>query len=114
MFFDDIQLVGEEITVILDVEETPGISSLKVYPNPVVSQAVIEYSTTKSEAITIFIYNQKGQLVRQLYHRPTQAGTHEVFWQGDDESGRLASNGLYLVRVTSASGSKAERVILYN
>ena len=114
LFFDDIQLVGEEITVILGVEETPGISSLKVYPNPVVSQAVIEYSTTKPEAITISIYNQKGQLVRQLYHRPTQAGTHQVFWQGDDESGRLASNGLYLVRVTSASGSNAERVILYN
>ena len=114
LFFDDIQLVGEEITIILDAEEISSSKSLNIYPNPVTSQAIIEFTTLEPEAISLLIYNQKGQLVRQITERPTQAGIHRVVWQGDDNSGRRLSAGLYLLRVVSNAGIKTEKVILFN
>ena len=114
LFFDDIQLVGEEITIILDAEEVSSIKALNVYPNPVTSQAIIEFSTLQPEAISILIYNQKGQLVRQLIERTTQTGIHRVVWPGDDNSGRPLSAGLYLVRVVADTLIETEKVMLLN
>ena len=113
-FFDDIQLVGEEIDVILGAEESSPNKSIRVYPNPVSTQAIVEYSATCSEDLSIFVYNQKGQLVRTLFQGLVSPGTHTVPWFGDDDLGERVSSGLYLVRVQSDTGSEAQRLIVLN
>lgn len=113
-FFDDIQLMGEEITIVLDIEDNSGSKFISVYPNPLRSQSIIEYSTTRPEEISIFIYNQKGQLVRKLSEHPTTGGTHRSVWSGDDDFGERVSGGLYLVKVMSNESSESKRIIVLN
>jgi endoglucanase len=112
LFFDDIQLMGEEITVVLDVEENSANRFLNVYPNPLRSQAIIEFSTSVSESAAICIYNQKGQLVRRLPELYAKPGINRVVWSGDDDSGERVSSGLYLVRVMSNDSFHSERVVV--
>ena len=112
LFFDDIQLMGEEITIVLDVEGNAGTKSLNVYPNPLRSQTVIEFSTSVAESASICIYNQKGQLVRRLSQLQAMPGTNRVVWSGDDEFGERVSGGLYLVSVTSNGSFKSKRVVV--
>lgn len=114
LFFDDIEVTGEEITIILDAEENSHSTSLKVYPNPITSLSIIEYSTTESERITIFIYNQKGQLVRTLSSLAAPPGEHRVVWAGDDDSGERLPGGLYVVRLMSNAAKLSEKVMLFD
>ena len=96
----------------LDVENNTDPKSLNIYPNPLRSQSIIEYSTTMQKEVLICIYNQKGQLVRKLLHHPATSGTHRAVWYGDDDFGGRVSSGLYLVKVMSNEHSKSERLMV--
>lgn len=111
-YFDDIELTGEEITIVLDVESSTDNISLNIYPNPFTGQSIIEYATTKSEEIFISIYDQRGQQVRMLFNGDVTPGAHSLVWHGDDDHGQRVASGLYLVRFLSNGVSRAKRLIV--
>ncbi len=53
--------------------------------------------------VRLDILNVRGQVVRTLVQRPLAPGEHTVHWDGRDESGRLASSGVYLYRLVAGS-----------
>ena len=71
------------------------------YPNPFNPETRVVYGVpqdaTGDEAMRLEIYNVKGELVRRLDVDKTP-GWHEVTWDGKDESGVVASTGMYLTR----------------
>lgn len=92
------------------VQLLPAIS--KVYPNPFRSRVSIELSLPKAEALTVSVYNLKGQLARTLFKGEKSAGTQSLNWDGTDLYNRQCSPGIYLIRLQSASGVSHKKLVL--
>lgn len=99
-------------TSITDDAIPPAALSLsRVYPNPFSSSAKIEYQLKESSPVTLSIYNQRGQLVKQLVSESKSAGTHTVSWDGRDASGRKVSSGIYFARLSIPGESSQKKLI---
>ncbi len=88
----------------------PAIS--RIYPNPFRSRVSIELSLPKTEALTVSVYNLKGQLVRTLFKGDKSAGTQSLIWDGTDLHNRQCSPGIYLVRLQSDNGVSHRKLVL--
>jgi len=97
------------------VEEPPKPAKLRlsVAPNPFNALLRINVTTPISGRMHIAVYNQTGQLVRQLRdtHVPS-AGVQTVLWDGKDGAARPVGSGVYLVRLTTPTAVVTERVTL--
>ena len=71
------------------------------YPNPFNPTTTISFSLTTeiTELTELIIYNLKGQKVKTLINDHFQKGDHSIIWNGDDESGKLVSSGVYLYKL---------------
>ena len=91
---------------------TPATLSLsRVYPNPFSSDTKIEYKLEEAAQVKLSVYNQRGQLVKQLVSGGKSAGTHTVSWDGRDTQGRKVSNGIYFARLISGKESSQRKLI---
>lgn len=82
------------------------------YPNPFSSETFIRYSLSKSDRTEICIYNIKGQKVRSLLSDNETSGLNEIVWDGRDDFGSPAANGVYFCRLTSGSKTLSRKLIL--
>jgi hypothetical protein len=85
-----------------------------VYPNPFVQETKIEFSLLKPERLSLAIFNEKGQLVRQLIAGSlVQEGKFQINWDGKDGSGNGLPAGVYYYSIQGElSGEKAGKVVL--
>lgn len=99
---------------ILSENEPLGIKHLSVLPSPfspVVAPVKIGYFLTTNfppAAVTIKIYNIRGELVRTLLDNDIQypgkfgskSSQKEIFWDGLTDQNYLARNGRYIIQVS--------------
>jgi len=88
---------------------TPAIHA---YPNPFNPSTTIQYRIGTAGSASVVVHNAAGQVVRCLVKNNHAAGTHEVIWDGKDESGRPVASGTYFVRLTTPTAVVTERVTL--
>lgn len=81
-------------------------------PNPFTAQTSIHYALPGSEAVEISIYDLAGRLVRQLVERTESAGNHRIEWDGESDSGRRVSPGVYFIRMVSGNNRDTRRVVM--
>jgi len=86
--------------------------SISAYPNPFSSASTLEYDLKEPSDVEIAVYNLKGQLVKHLQAGTKQAGTHTLYWDGCDDNGQPAANGIYLYKLASGKLSSTRKVIL--
>ncbi|MGM0704436.1 MAG: T9SS type A sorting domain-containing protein, partial [Bacteroidota bacterium] len=78
-----------------EVEEVlPTEITLTAYPNPVQSQATVQYTLTEAEDVRFEVYDMLGRRVATLTNERKQAGVHEMQFDAND----LAS-GVYFGRL---------------
>ena len=65
------------------------------YPNPFNPITTISFSIPKKSEVNLNIYNVKGQKVKTLLTDNVEEGDYTVIWNGDDESGKIVSSGIY-------------------
>ncbi len=65
------------------------------YPNPFNPITTINYEIITSEQIKLEIYNIRGQHIRTLVDSFQQPGNYEIVWDGKNENGIMATNGIY-------------------
>lgn len=66
------------------------------YPNPFNPTTTIFYDLPVESAVTLTIYNVRGQKIRTLIeNRTTAAGRQRVAWDGQDDFGKPVSSGIY-------------------
>ena len=102
------------------------------YPNPFNPETTIRFTLTdelfasgQPVVVTVRVLNLLSQLVafpvalnhpagavevRSLEY--TQAGQHEAFWDGTDQSGRQVASGVYLLTLTVNGQSKTGKMIV--
>ena len=86
---------------------------LSVFPNPFNTSTSILYKVAENSKISLTIYNLFGQKIRELVNEEKQQGTHSVSWDGRDENGSMATNGLYFCRVvTNEKETQMKRIVI--
>ncbi|MDZ7290402.1 MAG: T9SS type A sorting domain-containing protein [candidate division KSB1 bacterium] len=92
------------------------------YPNPFLSAAksrstgnpstTIAFSLPKTTHVTLTIFNALGQKVRTLLDRRSDAGRHQVVWDGRDEAGKPVQSGVYLVVMKTGNFLQTRKLIM--
>jgi FlgD Ig-like domain len=72
-------------------------------PNPFRPSTRITYALPSARNVALKVYNVGGQVVRVLQSGPRPAGTHDVTWDGRDESGRRVAAGTYFYRLDAGA-----------
>jgi hypothetical protein len=81
-------------------------------PNPFGSETSIGFATPSAGRVELGVYDLAGRLVATLVDRELPAGSHVAVWDGRDESGHGAPDGVYLVRLETAGRELCGRMIL--
>jgi len=89
---------------------SPGITS--VFPNPSGGPFGIVCSFPGTEPPEARVYSLSGRLVRVLVPDVIEEGSCTFAWDALDLSGVEAPSGVYLLRVTAASGSDSARLVV--
>lgn len=85
-----------------------------VYPNPFCRETTIEFSLNKTEKVSISVYNELGQLIKTLViENSVNPGKFKLVWDGTDNSGSKAANGIYLYSISNQNKViKSGKIIL--
>ncbi|MBE0433842.1 T9SS type A sorting domain-containing protein [candidate division WOR-3 bacterium] len=79
---------------------------IRTWPNPFVQQLSIEFAIPAETEITISIYDVAGRLVKYL-HKGAIGSAGVLRWQGEDEIGKTAPQGVYFLRVEDPATNKS-------
>lgn len=97
-----------------DLSSTPSaiLSGLTVkhYPNPFNPQMRIDFGMPREGALTIAVYNLRGELVRILLDEVVTAGPGHVVWDGTDSGGQVAAAGVYFYVAEAFGASTVGKV----
>ncbi|MEF3694998.1 MAG: M1 family aminopeptidase [Candidatus Cloacimonadota bacterium] len=96
---------AEEVGVVI----APSLSS---YPNPFNPLTTISFSLPEASPVKLELYNLRGQKVKNLVQTELSRGTHQLAFDGRDESGRALSSGIYLLRLNCAGTQLIRKITL--
>jgi hypothetical protein len=79
---------------------------LKVFPNPLRSNATIEFDLKTSSDVMIKVYNLSGRVVKQINKDDLNAGNHQISFNASD-----LPNGTYIIQMQAGVSSKTAKFI---
>jgi hypothetical protein len=82
------------------------------YPNPFNPQTRILYQLPEAGAVTLVVYNVRGQAVCRLVDEVQEAGEHEVVWEGLDGAGRPVASGIYFYQLFAGQFAETRKMLL--
>jgi len=106
------------VTVATDIndelpQELPNSYSISQnYPNPFNLSTAIRYTLPTRSQVTISIYNVMGQKVNTIVEGSKSVGSHIVFWDGTDKTGKVVSSGVYFYRIHAGDFVESKRMML--
>lgn len=104
-----------EVMTYVSFDENEIIYPFKLmpnYPNPFNPETTIQYSVSQDTPVELTIYNIKGQKVKTLVNEIQTKGTHEIVWDGKDETNNSVSNGIYLYKLSAESKTDIRKMTL--
>jgi hypothetical protein len=106
-------LVDDSTTVLGADPGAPPVpgGALTAAPNPFRSTTSIRLSLARGEEVDVNVYDVSGGLVRRLAQGTLPAGSHELLWDGRNDSGNPVGNGFYFIRARSSGGLRTTKVV---
>jgi hypothetical protein len=91
---------------VVDAPDVTGFEagSTRLYqnsPNPFNPRTVLRFSLAQTGHAELAIYDVNGRLVKTLVDGRTEAGMHEVVWDGTDASGNPVASGVFWSQLSS-------------
>lgn len=80
-------------------------TTLTATPNPISSSTVISFSVPIESRVSVRITDALGQVVRTLTDEQLSAGTFQLYWNGNTDTGISASAGAYYCELAMQSPS---------
>ena len=68
-------------------------------PNPLKASTTIQYSLPSQGRVTIEVFDIQGRRVAGLLDGEKTAGYHGIIWNGTDDAGGKAAQGVYFCRI---------------
>ena len=97
------------------VSVTPEAHSLTVFgasPNPFNPATEIVFANSRTEELSVAIFDLRGHLVADLVDRVYSPGKHRVAWQGTDGQGQAVPSGVYFYMVKGESERQVGKMTL--
>jgi hypothetical protein len=119
LYYYKLEAIGRDGAVVfygpypaMAAERQSGYSLSQNVPNPFRrgTGTVIHYSVANSEIVRIRILDAAGRLVRTITKK-AGPGDNQVTWDGEDQSGRRVTSGVYFYEIETV-GFTAERKML--
>tara|TARA_Y100000588_G_scaffold395316_1_gene523106 strand:- start:32362 stop:34911 length:2550 start_codon:yes stop_codon:yes gene_type:complete len=82
------------------------------YPNPFNSTTSIRFDLTKSEVISLDIFDISGHYITNLKKGYTQRGNYSIEWDGEDSEGNSISAGIYFCTLSFENKNITHKIIL--
>src|ERR1051326_3207883 len=82
------------------------------YPNPSRGEFAVTVDLADRSEARVEVYDLRGAIVRTLMTGVHPAGRFDLVWDGRDERGRLAPNGLYLMRMRTSRYHASRSILL--
>ncbi len=112
-WFDNIRVVDPTVVDVRRQSAPPARFRLEQnYPNPFNPTTRITFELGSDSDVELLIYNAVGQKVRTLCYGARTAGVHSVVWDGLDDAGHLAADGVYLYRLKSGDFGATRKMVL--
>ena len=94
-------------------ELNDGASAFAIYPNPFSEGVTISTSElTIGDRISMYIYDQKGQLISKLIDNETISSSElSIEWNGKNQSGEVVADGLYFISVNTNGNFSHHKLI---
>ncbi len=89
-----------------------GFGLLQNYPNPFNPSTQIKYTLTKTDNVSLKIYDVLGKEIRTLVNEKLTAGEKVVVWDGLDNSGKSVASGTYFVKIVTSAGVDSKKMTL--
>lgn len=87
-------------------------SSLECYPNPASDHATFHFDLEKSRQTSLQIYDLSGRIVKSFGREFRTAGTHELTWYLDNNSGTKVSEGTYVCKLQTGRFSTSIKLLV--
>lgn len=81
-----------------EVEEIPNFS-LRNYPNPFNPTTTFYFSLDTDSEAQLKIFNVLGQEIKSYPKKSFETGTHQITWDGKDNSDKEVSSGVYFYKL---------------
>lgn len=82
------------------------------FPNPFNPNTTISYNLGENVNVSLKIYNEKGEFVKELVNESQNKGSHSVDWNGTDSFGKEVSSGTYFYKIETESFTRSHKMIL--
>jgi subtilisin-like proprotein convertase family protein len=94
-------------------ENVPSRLALKGnVPNPFNPVTTIYFDLPKKMNVSLAVYEPSGRRVATLRSGEIEAGSHQVTWDGRDDSGREVSSGVYFYRLEAEKDVMTRKMVL--
>ena len=104
---------GPQSSELSDLSLPKAFSLGAGYPNPMTSEARIEYALPKASPVELTVYNISGQVVRRLASESSQApGRYTVRWDGKNDQGHRVPGGVYFYRLSAGSFTETKKMVV--
>ena len=81
------------------------------YPNPFTDQATLPFTLKRASMVHVQVIDMLGRRHRVMPSRYLQPGSHEITWDGTDESGLRVPSGGYIFLVDIGDSIETKRVV---
>jgi hypothetical protein len=82
------------------------------FPNPFNPSTTITYSLKDTGPVRLFIYNIRGQLIRELVNAEQTAGHYTLEWDGRDQNSVPVPSGTYIYMIEANDFKAARRMTM--
>jgi hypothetical protein len=96
-------------------ENAPVVQAFHLFPtrpNPVRSNSRIAFDLPRASHVTLSLFDISGRAVRKWDLGVLPPGHHERVWSAADDTGRLISSGVYLLRVDAGRDRGVSKVLV--
>ena len=111
---DDYGLYGQFLNAAAAVSapSAPRALSVVAAPNPFNPMTRVRFTLPAAGEASVDVYDLRGRHVRALGHGSFDAGTHDLRWDGADDTGAQVASGVYHVRLRHAAGTVTRKITL--
>jgi hypothetical protein len=105
----------DQVTGIEDEGDLPisyRITMYPNYPNPFNPQTTIRFELPVTEDVKISVYNNLGQVVRNLLSKKLTPGEYRVQWDGKNNFGEACSSGIYYLQLRASESILTQKMVL--
>lgn len=100
---------------VVSANELITVSDFKLhqnYPNPFNPTTKIRFDLNSASRVKLEIFSSLGQKVTTLLDEFYTAGSHRVYWNGNDSFDNPVSSGIYFYRITTADNFAVKKMTL--